>query len=200
MRLCGCCSFLCIRCIFELLTGTISVTLPGDPPAGSSSPATTGPNAGVIAGATVGGCIALLGFVGALFWYHRRRRAQLKALEPLPLMTTNRSAPAAIQQQTREVHPSLAPAASTMSHVAVVEFSGKAEYRGGAIPSPQSGSGSSGIASPTRNIPSTIYLSPQSHHTVPTSPHSPHPHVPPPSYAAAAGDVQIHEVGPDPPE
>jgi len=197
--------------VFELLTETISLTLSGDPPPGTStSPALTetsqGRNIGVIAGATVAAVIALLAFVGAFLWYrHKQRIRSLAAMtvEPLPLTTTNLSPTTPTQApETRMGAPERT--ISTPSQAASAEVPAKAHYRGNTIPSMLSGSGSSGVVSSStgaRNIPPTIY-SPRSYTTAattipPSPPHSPHPLLPPPSYAAAASDLRIHEVHSD---
>ena len=191
-----------------LLTETISLTLPGDPPPGvSTSPALPqGPNVGVIAGATVVAFIALLSFIGAFFWYRRRQGRRSNTFEPVPLTTTNASAtvpPPPLETRTA------APPGRTLpspSRATSVEVPIKAEYRGNTMSSVLSGSGSSGLAysSPRgRYIPPTIYSSPSqltmsTATTIPPSPpRSPHPLLPPPSYAAAASDLQIHEEHPD---
>jgi len=204
MYLCGYCWSL-VRHVGSL-TGTISLTLPGDPPPGVTTypapteAAATGQNVGVIAGATVAACIALLAFVGACFWYLRRRQIRSKVLEPLPLTTTN------LVATTLQQAPAVRTVLPTPSHTASAEPSAKAEYRGNTIPSLVSGSGSSGFVSSSagaRNIATSVYSSPLSHVTAttimpPSPPHSPHPLLPPPSYAAAASDVQIHELHPAP--
>jgi hypothetical protein len=200
--------------VFELLTTeTISVTRPGDPPPGvSASPALTETpqpqNIGVIAGATVAALIALSTLVGLFFWYRRRQRLRSKALEPLPLTTTNLLAtapPRPPETRTRTAAP-LERTTPTPSYTVSTEAPTKAEYRGNTVLSTLSGSGSSGLMSSStgaRNIPPTIHSS-RSHLTTPTTtimshspPHSPHPLLPPPSYAAAAGDLQVHEEHPD---
>ena len=199
MRLCEYCQFLCG--VFVLLTGTNSLTLSGNPPPGVSTypgPADTATSgaSGVIAGAAVGACIALSALLGALFWYFRRRRVRPKALEPLPLSTTNQSA--ITPQQALEPRTPLGRTMSTTSHTASADNPVKAEYRGNTIPSMVSASGSSGVGSSStgaRNIPPTRYSSPRSPITTPNPPSPPSLHLllPPPSYAAAASDLQIHE-------
>lgn len=180
------------------------MTLPG----ASTSPVLTetpqGPNVGVIAGATVAGFIALLSVIGAFFWYRRRQRIRSKAFEPVPLATTNLSLVTTPLRasETRTVAPS-ERTRPTPSQTMSADIQTKAEYRGNTMSSVVSGSGSSGLAysSPRgRNIPPTIHSS-RSHLTEtatigPSPPHSPHPLLPPPSYTAAASDLQIHEEHP----
>ena len=180
---------------------TISLTLPGV----NTSPVLTGtpqgPNVGVIAGATVAAVIALLSFIGAFFWYRRRQRIRSKAFEPVPLATANLSLVTTPLQasETRTIAPS-ERTRPTPSQTMSAEIPAKAGYSGNAMSSVVSGSGSSGLAysSPRgRNIPPTIHSS-RSQVTLtttlgPSPPHSPHPLLPPPSYTAAAGDLQIHE-------
>jgi hypothetical protein len=203
MRLCGYCQSLCG--VFELLTRTISLTLPGDPPPGFYTSTST--NKGVIAGATVAACIAVIVVVGALLWYLRKRRIRSKVLgaEPLPLSATHISARTPQQAPDAPTAASLRHITPTPSHRPSSEVPLKAEYRGNTIPSVVSGSGSSrAVSSSThgaRNIPPTIHSSSRS---IPVSPLSAHPDddplslLPPPSYAAAAGDLQIHEDHPNP--
>ncbi len=211
MRLCGYLLSKPAGNLSDLLTATFSLTLPGDPPPGvSTSPVLTetpqGRNVGVIAGATVAAVIALLSFIGALFWYRRRQRIRSKVFEPVPLSTTTPSlATTPLQAFGTRAAATPERTTPTPSHTMSAEIQAKAEYRGNTMSSVLSGSGSSGLAhsSPRgRNMPPTIYSS-RSHLTTvstttisPSPPHSPHPLLPPPSYAAAASDLQIHEENP----
>ena len=211
MRLCGYSLINPAGSSSDLLTMTFSLTLPGDPPPGASaSPVLTetpqGQNVGVIAGVTAVVFIALLSFIGGFFWYRRRQRMRLKVLKPVPLATTTPSA-AISPPQAPETHTPATPARTipTPSHTMSADIQAKAEYSGNMMSSVLSGSGSSGLAysSPRgRNVPPTIYssrsqLTMVSTTTIPPSPpHSPHPLLPPPSYTAAASDLQIHEEHP----
>lgn len=208
MRLCGYSLINPAGNLSDLLTVASSLTLPGDPPPGASaSPDLTetpqGRNVGVIAGATAAAVIALLSVIGGFFWYRRRQRIRSKVFKPVPLATTTASA-AASPPQALETRTAATPERTIPipSHTMSAEIQAKAEYRGNTMSSVLSGSGSSGLAysSPRgRNIPPTIYSSRSQLTTVstttipPSPPHSPHPLLPPPSYTAAASDLQIHE-------
>jgi len=222
--------------LFGFINGAmISLTLPGDPPAGvptspplTETPQGQGQNVGVIAGAAVAAFVVLSSLIGAFFWYRRRQRVRSKPVEPVPLATTNTNLsattsrpPPLLDLDTRTAVPLARPTIPTPSRSTAVEVPAKAEYRGNNMSSVFSGSGSSGLAysSPRgRNIPSTM-LSPRSHLTTTTTttataitpmtattalshspPRSPHPLLPPPSYAAAASDLQIHEIHEEDPD